>query len=109
MVTEFTLMRPDGTAENGTADLAEQPGYATLKALLDPLLGGDLEHVSVLHDGERRDMFVHETGALDGLPRNEAATRIYRNATLTREPRTDPETIPAIYGPAVLFARRVWW
>lgn len=110
MLTKFTIYRPGAEPEEREVDLAEIPGYRDLRVLIKPLLdGAGLEHVAVLHDGERRDMFVDEFGAIRRLPRNEAATAIYRNATLTREPGTDPETIPAIYGPAILFARRVWF
>lgn len=74
-----------------------------------PLLdGGDLEHVSVLFGGRRADMFVDDRGIEKDLPRNEAATAIYRANWLSRHPGADPESIPAIYGLAVLFDRIVW-
>jgi hypothetical protein len=53
-------------------------------------------------------MFVDETG-VGRLPRNEAATAIYRNNWLTQHPSVPAESISAIYGTAVLFARRVWF
>lgn len=69
------------------------------------------EHVAVLYDGERRDMFVGETSAINGRHiRNIRATEIYRCNTLTNDPGIDPESLPAISGPAVLFPfRRVWF
>lgn len=110
MRTVFTIYRVGAEPEQAEADLPEQPGYRVLRDLLSPLLNGARsEHVAVLHEGERADMFVDEFGALNGLPRNEAATTIYRNNWLTMHPATPPEELPAIYGPAVLFARRVWF
>ena len=41
--------------------------------------------------------------------RNEAATAIYRNNVLSQVPGKEPETLPCIVGPAVLFSRRVWF
>ena len=58
--------------------------------------------------GEWTDMFVDEMGALRRLPRNDAATRIYRNGFLSKRPDDDPEKLPYIAGPAVVFLRPVW-
>lgn len=52
-------------------------------------------------------MFVDEMGALKRLPRNDAATKIYRNSFLSKRPDDDPEKLPLIAGPAVVFLRRV--
>lgn len=118
MITRYRIMRPGELHVTGEVDWPEQPGYAAIKGLVEPILGGRLEHVTVLNDfdgsaNERRgDMFVDEHSAIDlatRMPRNEAATAIYRRATLHREPHTAPETLPAIYGPAILFSRRIWW
>lgn len=68
------------------------------------------EHVAVLYKGHRRDMFVGETSAInDRHIRNVRATEIYRNNWLTRHPGTDPESLPAISGPAVLFPDDIVW
>lgn len=110
MLTRYTVFRPDGTRSDHEIDWPEEPGYDAISALVRPLLDGQpLEHVFVLHNGARRDLFVDEEGAMNGLPRNEAATAIYRNNWLTRHPGTDPETIPAIYGVAILFPDRIIW
>jgi hypothetical protein len=110
MMVQVTIMRPDTDAEVREIDLPADPGFYKLDALLLPLLNGcDLEHVAVLHNGERADMFVDETGSLKGLPRNEAATAVYRNNWLTQHPKKSPEALPAIYGPAILFSKRVWF
>jgi hypothetical protein len=112
MKTTIKIFRPDGTVEERDVSdtMTAEPGYSALRDLITPLLDGrNMEHVSVLHDGQRADMFVDEEGHLLGLPRNEAATTIYRNNWLTQHPDVDPETIPFIVGPAVLFSRRVWF
>lgn len=109
-LTVMTIMRPGKPGETQLVDLAPEPGYRALSAILRPLLdGAELEHVTVLHDGEPADMFVDECGSIKRLPRNEAATAIYRNNWLTQHPKAAPESLPAIYGPAVLFSRRVWF
>jgi hypothetical protein len=91
-----------------------------LRELINPLFnGGRLEHVTVLADYDnglnfnRADMFVGDAGQRKDLPRNDAATVIYRRATLCGRSATpipnDPEELPFIQGPAVLFSRRVWF
>ena len=106
--TQFTILRADGTEEVRTERMNATPGYMVLQVLLKPILGCEYaERVKVLHDGQRLDLFVDEVGAVKRLPRNEKATAIYRNAVLTLEPGADPESLPPIYGDAVLFARRV--
>lgn len=106
----YQIFRTDGTHETCEADLPSDPGYDRLKKLLDPILEGPLERVAVLFDGAKRDMFVHEHGAVIGLPRNEAATKIYRTNGLRHEPDRDPESMPAIHGTAVLFpGAQVWF
>lgn len=110
MLTSYTVYRVGRDPETAEADIPEQPGYDALKSIIVPLLdGAPLEHVTVLHEGDRRDMFVDECGAINGLPRNDAATAIYRNNWLTQHPSTNPEDMPAIYGTAILFSRRVWF
>lgn len=114
--TRLLIMRPGKPHETVEIDLRREPGYDKLREVLTPLLdGADLEHVSVLADFDggtdyqRHDMFVDETGQLKSLPRNEAATAIYRRNALRRRPGTDPEDLPCIVGPAVLFDRIVWF
>lgn len=106
--TAYTLYRPDGSEEAGIAELDANPGYFALVEVMRPLLDGrNLERVRVLVDGQYRDLFVAERG--EGLPRNEKATALYRANYLTAFPKTDPESLPAVYGPAVLFSRPVWF
>ena len=115
MDTSYTVFRVGCAPEKVSAFLPPEPGYDALKGIIEPLINGEpLEHVSVLHEGHRRDMFVSEIGALalttrDPLPVNREATAIYRNNWLTQHPGTDPDDLPAIHGTAVLFDRRVWF
>lgn len=97
------------------ARMPPKPSLRDIKIVVLPLLDrGDgiprnLEHVSVLFEGQPTDMFVDEVGVNDGLPRNEQATAIYRTYWLQEHPGDDPESLPHIAGTAVLFrGRRVW-
>jgi hypothetical protein len=118
--TKMLIMRPDQPHETQECELPREPGYDRLRVLLRPLLdGAELEHVYVLADFNggtsyrRCDMFVDEFGAINRLPRNEAATEIYRRAYLRARSRQqqliDPEQLAYIHGPAVLFDRIVWF
>lgn len=104
----YTLFRPGQEPLRGEAEF-DGINYKTIKMAVEPLIDNEpLEHVAVLHNNRRADMFVSEVGAIHGLPRNEHATTVYRNNSMTRDPTLDPESIPAIYGPAVLFDQIVW-
>lgn len=111
MLTHFTVIPVIGALKEVKSEFAPKPGYDALRRLIEPYLDGErLEQVTVLHEGQRRDMFVGECSAINGRAiRNVRATEIYRNNVLTRRPRTNPEALPAISGPAVLFYRRVWF
>lgn len=121
IATKFKVIQPDGTETEGSFNWPEAPSLRELKATIEPLLavpGQDLERVAVLHEGKPTDMFVAEFSAgfrtgegrvYERLPRNEKATAIYRANWLRQQPKADPESCPAVYGPAVLFSRRVWF
>lgn len=109
MDTTFIIMRPGREAEVHIVDLPLEPGYDRLDALIRPLLDGhDLEHVTVLYRDRRADMFVDEMGGCKALPVNDAATAIYRAASMRRDPDVNPDSLPAIFGTAILFERIVW-
>jgi hypothetical protein len=120
MITKITIMRPDQAHDGREFDLPREPGYHKLREILTPLLdGAELEHVSVFADFaggtnyKRADMFVDDRGLLKNLPRNEAATLIYRRANQmgrsSAPPLADPEQLSFICGPAILFNRIVWF
>lgn len=108
MKTRLLVLNPAGDPSVRVIDMTGDPGLAELRDVLEPILGGRPEHVAVLHEGRRADMFVHEDGHGEHLPRNEAATAIYRAFWLERHPSDHPETLPCIAGPAVIFDRIVW-
>jgi hypothetical protein len=109
------LMRPDEPNERRIVELPARPDYHELAAVLRPLLDTQtFEHVTVLSDFEGgldfrpSDMFVDEMGHPKGLPLNGAATAIYRRNALLHQGVSDPESLPWIAGPAILFERIVW-
>jgi hypothetical protein len=115
METRLLVMKPDQPNERRTFELPMNPSYDELVDLVKLLIGCEhFEHVSVLSDFagglafKRADMFVDEMGHQKRLPRNEAATIIYRRNALMHQGVKDPETLSWIAGPAVLFERRVW-
>jgi hypothetical protein len=106
-----TLLRTNGTSE-AIIIPDWKGGYDGIKAVVKPLID-NFEHVTVWHEGKRTDMFVDEDGHGKMLHRNDAATEIYRGATMagkTGQPiPDDQETLPWIAGDAVLFDEQVWF
>jgi hypothetical protein len=81
-----------------------------IKRVLPDTFDEPVEHVAVLYEGERRDMFVGETSNINERHiRNVRATEIYRNNMMTQRPAMDPEELPPICGPAVLFPDEIIW
>ena len=82
--TTMTIMRPGQPTESRDVELLDRPNFDELDRLIKPLLnGGHVEHVYVLWQDKRADMFVDEDGHAKMLPRNEEATAIYRAATMS--------------------------
>ena len=107
--TTFTGLPILGRPKKATVDLPRAPGLDALRAVVEPMLyGGRLEHVAVFHDGRAVDLFICEGSSFVGNVRNDKATKIYRASALKRDPKADPRSLPAIYGPAVLVDRQVW-
>lgn len=106
--TMLTIMHPDGRIYETAHKLEAEPTLTALRTAMFGIIRNP-ERVSVLEAGERRDMFVEENGHAEGLERNEAATRIYRANAMASGQYPDPEALPCVVGPAVLFARRVWF
>lgn len=114
--TKVTVYRVDQEPEEMEFNLAPEPHYHHLKSVIEPALGGGgnpgvlfFERVRVFIDGKYTDMFVIENSAQGEYPLNQAATDIYRNNALTHDPSVKAEDMPAVYGPAVLFDRPVWF
>ena len=110
-VTHHYIVIPAiGSIEQGSFIGGKQPRYHDIRGAIRNHFDEPFEHVTVLHDGERRDMFVGETSSINGRHiRNVRATAIYRNNILKNEPGINPESLHAISGPAVLFMSRVWF
>lgn len=117
--TKLVFIPAFGAQEKHEVELTSTPSSVELHQFIDPLLGTrQFEHVLVypsetgwLGADHYRDMFVDETGMVKGLPRNIAATALYRRNFLVHQqpPVDDDDTLPAIYGPAVFFPdRKVW-
>lgn len=110
MQTTYMVMIPGQEPTTHEVDWPHAPSLPRIRSVVTPVLnGGDLERVAVLYDGQRRDMFVDEDGHAKGLPRNEAATKIYRAYWLSQHPNDEPESLPYVVGPAVLFTSRQVW
>lgn len=123
MKTRILIMRPGEPAETREVELPDDdkphngPGtYETLKEIVEPITGEPFEHVTVLADFtggnafRRADMFVNGNGQLENppLPRNDAATEIYRRNAVMYQGEAVPELLPDIVGPAILFEDIVW-
>lgn len=108
VTTRMLVLYPDGRKTETEVMLVREPGREILCRLVEPFLDDKpMEHVTVLFEGKRGDMFVDETGALDGLPANAAATDIYYAAW----EKSGGERVPGfeICGVAVVFDRQVWF
>ncbi len=116
---KILVMIPGKPPETRDIELTNME-WKNLRMVISPMIDGQFpEHVTVWSSldnnepFERLDMFVGETSAIDGVPRNEAATTHYRRATMTNRSGAarpaNADELPAIYGPAVLFGQRVWF
>lgn len=108
METKLTyhIYRPDAEVEHGEVKWSGR--FGEVKRLIEDTVGGRLEHVTVLFNGVRSDMFVHDHSAINGSVPNMAATQIYRAATMERVPGTPPESLPGIFGVAIVFDQIIW-
>lgn len=111
VATTFHVYRPAAEKrETHTVMLVSEPSYDEIKAVVGPYLeDGRMEHVSILFNGVRSDMFVDEDFNEKGLELNEEATKIYHASSLQREPEADTSDWPKIRGVAVVFDRRIWF
>lgn len=117
--TTYTVYRADGRIEVGAIDWPESPPLRDIRALVEPIVGGPLEHVRVLDPAraeadevsrdDYRDMFVDELGHVrdPSKPYNHAATAIYR-ANWLRGHGGPEDLLNWIAGDAIVFDRIVW-
>lgn len=106
---EMMLLLPGRPAKTLPNPMSDAPRWLEIKALVRRHLGDcTIEHITVLHEKQRRDMFCDEDFQAKELPFNELATSIYRAWTMSQRPGQDPNKLPAVCGPALLFGRIVW-
>jgi len=109
--TEFLIYRPGVMLpEMATLDMAEEPTYAEIRAIMRPWFGdptAEVERVNVLFRNARHDMMVDENGAHKILRVNEAATLIYHEAS--RAAGRSLIGAAPIFGVAVVPLRRIWF
>jgi hypothetical protein len=109
--TIYRVFTETGTFADHQILLGKKPIYEELCTLVEPHLGGARPmHIRVLCPmlGKWTDMFIDDMGALKRLPRNEAATKIFRNGFAPKHLNDNPEKLPYIAGPAVVFLRPLW-
>lgn len=116
--TEYMIISPeDSHWERVKRDIVEwprEPGYDEIEKVVKPLVMGDFEQVSVLFSRmggpeAPADMFVNDIGALSGkFPINPLGTWVYHTFSRLKQPKAWLGA-PPIFGPAVLFMRRVWY
>jgi hypothetical protein len=114
MKTDLLIYRPGvDEPESVSVEMAEEPTYSQISDQITPILKTNrIEHVAVLFNGKRADMFVDECGAIglrnrEPLPINEAATKIYHAASRRRG--ADMTDAAKIHGVAVVVANRIIW
>ena len=114
-LTQIMVIPLDGPGVRSSVEIEANPGLAALIAVCQPHIAPDdpkwhdLEHVRVFWKGEYLDMFVDEEGIRKRLPVNILATIVYHNNMKVHAPERLGDDPPEIYGPAVLFMRRVWF
>lgn len=97
----------DGSIADEVVMLSEVPDAAELSIPLGRILNGPFRHVVIRPAGEdKRDMFVREDA--EGMPVNEKATRMYRNMLMAGTRQTDRDSLPSVYGTAVVASRKLW-
>lgn len=106
--------------DDGSDSFSEITNYYALNALWKANFPGDMEHVTVWHEGQYTDMFVDDSGAIKNLSINNQATQIYWANAFANDPimadmTEDRKLIyaqdtqwPRIHGPAILFHSKVW-
>jgi hypothetical protein len=115
MNTGYRVLYPDGAVLHAAINWPDKPCRSQVEFLVEEILGPGEVALHVEMPDDRRDMFVSALGHLrlndddsDGVPFNPIATSIYRANLMRARPGTDPETVPAIVGTAVVFDRVVW-
>lgn len=108
------IIEPEGTTERRELELAMGMPYPKLRAVLKPLIDGEIERVRVWARFEEAlqpqycDMFVDEDGQQKDLKPNLIATAVYWSNVLMHQGISSIETWPMVRGRAILLRERVW-
>ena len=89
--------------------MPDVPKEEEIRRVVEPMLGGfTTTLVKVLDQGEAREMFVDELCLPKELPRNERATKLWRDFLHSRFP---DEALDQLYiaGTAIVFDEQVWF
>jgi hypothetical protein len=113
MNVTFQIIPPRGPIEQGAVDWLSAPPTDAIRAVVLPILQADqplarhMEHVAVLFNDQRADMFVDEDFNENGSEPNPRATEIYHAAS--KASGASLADAPIIRGTAILFSTRVWF
>lgn len=106
---DYSIIFTDGHVVRRVVNWPAAPSADQLRKVVGGYLNGrGVEHMTVIHEGRRKDLFTSIPSPLDPQPINAAATEIYASAWLERHPSADPDDVPPLRGIAVLFHRKVW-
>lgn len=100
--------------DGGVEELDRGKDWTKEREFIRGVVGGDLEHVTVLYQDQIRDMFVNECGSgvhgHERLAPNARASLIYWTATCQGRTSApfEPRTGPLIHGTAVLYEEVIW-
>jgi hypothetical protein len=94
----------------GMVMMPDVPEEEEIRGVVEPMLGGfTTTLVKVLDEGKAREMFVDELATPKELPRNERATKLYRDFLSERFPDVARDDMPHIAGTAIVFDEQVWF
>lgn len=80
---------------------------AAMRDVSDKFLdGASPQTVEVIVDDRKKSMVVDDLALVKDLPRNERATAIFRSQYVELNPESNPERLPYIAGPAVIFDQK---
>jgi hypothetical protein len=121
--TAYTIIHPDKGVERGVVTWPRKPNLAAINDIVSRTLNAPGRLIRLRLGGCPADMFIVRGGT--GRVVNKMATEIYRvsaiqttaadlttgdwRAAAAREATLPVDTLPAIRGTVIIFARRVVW
>ena len=95
--------QPISTGETLIPESATDPDGYFEEAAEKHLDDGRAQRIEYVEDGFIKGMYVDDLAQIKDLPRNERATALFRAHYLAANRFINPESLPFIAGPAVLF------